>query len=64
MEKQVEMAALMFQKGKTGRALAKDTGIQRQYISMGLHGRYNFDANQKQRIAKALNVPVTRIFKE
>ena len=60
----VKLKATMFEKGVTQNYLSQLTGIPRQYISMGIHGRFRFDAEQRRLIARALSVGEYEIFQE
>ena len=55
---------LLFEIGITQRALASETGIPEAIISMGIHGKYNFDSDEMARIAVVLKRPVPELFVE
>jgi transcriptional regulator with XRE-family HTH domain len=60
MNLRLKMAIL--ESGITQRQLAKKTGIHESLISMAVNGKYNFDARQKTRVAKALGRRETKLF--
>ncbi len=60
MNLKLKMAIL--ESGMTQKELAQITQINEGLLSLGINGRYIFDAVQKGRIAKALKKPVSELF--
>ena len=53
---------VLFEIGVTQRRLAQQTQIPEAMVSMGINGKYNFDSEEKVRIANALKKPVSELF--
>jgi transcriptional regulator with XRE-family HTH domain len=62
MKKNARLKALLFERGLTGSELADRVSIPRAYLSLAMNGRFNLNAEEKERIAAALGVPVNEIF--
>jgi len=44
------------------RDLSKKINIPESHLSMAIHGRFNLDEIQKNKIAKVLSKPITELF--
>jgi hypothetical protein len=64
MKKNLKLKSLLWNQGITQRDLSKTTKIPEAYISLGLSGRYVFNSLERAKIARALGVPESEIFKE
>jgi transcriptional regulator with XRE-family HTH domain len=52
----------IFETGLTQRDLSKKINIPESHLSMAIHGRFNLDEIQKNKIAKVLSKPITELF--
>ena len=57
-----QLKMILFEIGVTQRHLAQQTRIPEAMVSMGINGKYNFDSEEKIRIANALKKPVVELF--
>lgn len=53
---------VLFEKGITGRELARRSGLSESIISLAANGRYNLDPVQKAKIVSILKVPAETLF--
>ena len=60
MNLKLKMALL--ESGMTQKELSQIPQINEGLLSLGINGRYIFDAIQRSRIAKALKKPVSELF--
>ncbi len=58
----LKLKTAILEAGITQKELAQKTQINEGLLSLGVNGRYIFDAIQKARIAKALKKPVSELF--
>ncbi len=59
--KKTFVKATMFEKGITGKELAKRTGISEAILSMFINGKYILDQAQQIKIANILNCPIEKL---
>jgi hypothetical protein len=52
----------MFEKNITQAELSLKTGIPRAYISLAINRKFNFDDEQKSKIARALRTSLCEVF--
>ena len=64
MKRNARLKALLFEKGITSVELAERISIPRAYLSLAMAGRFNFDVEEKKKIAATLQVPVDEVFEE
>lgn len=64
MRKNLKLKSLLWESGITQRDLSKTTKIPEAYISLAMSGRYVFNSLEKAKIARALGVAESEIFKE
>ena len=62
MKKNIKLITEMLKKGINGKELSKKAEINKTYVSMIRNGRLNASDEQKERLAKALETEVSRIF--
>jgi transcriptional regulator with XRE-family HTH domain len=62
VKKNVRLKSLMFERGFKLSELAKETGIPRSYLSMGVNGRYVFSEAEQRRIAKTIGCKPEDVF--
>ena len=63
-EKNLKLATKIKEKDTTQRELSKKAGIPESYISYHLHGRWNFNRVEQEKIAEVLGVDSREIFAE
>ena len=64
MKKNPELKTAIFKAGKTQRKVAKETRIPEAHISMAIHGKFNLNPIQREKIAGVLGVSSREIFPE
>lgn len=57
-----KLKMVMFEKGVSQTVLAEETNIPRSYISLAIQGRYNFNTQEQQKVAVALECNPQEIF--
>ena len=62
LNKNVKLRNALFLSDITQAQLAGTTGVPRQYISSHINGRWIFPDEEKNLIAKALQMPVEQLF--
>ena len=58
----LKLKMTLLESGITQKELSQITQINEGLLSLGINGRYIFDAIQRSRIAKALKKPVSELF--
>ena len=61
--KNSKLKIALFEKNTTQAELSLKTGIPRAYISLAINGKFNFNDEQKNKIADALGIAHCEIFK-
>jgi transcriptional regulator with XRE-family HTH domain len=60
--KNSKLKIAMFEKNITQAELSLKTGIPRAYISLAINRKFNFDDEQKSKIARALRTSLCEVF--
>ena len=62
MKRNVQLKAAIFDSGLTQGQLAKQARVPEMYISLAVNGKYNLNAAQRRKIARALGRQETDLF--
>lgn len=64
MKKLITLRSLLFAQGLTQVALARASGVPRQYISFAIGGRYSLKEEEIRKISEVLGESPERVFPE
>ena len=63
MRKLAKLQAAILEENTTAGRVSEKTGVPRAYISQAIHGRWNLNNTEKEKIAAVLNRKPEELFK-